>query len=443
YLEAHGTGTSLGDPIEIEGIKGAFKELYKDKGTQLPKDKRTTIGSVKTNVGHLEAAAGITGLIKVLLSMEHQLLPGNVHLQAQNSYIDLENTPFELQRETTSWAPKEDQPRIAGVSSFGSGGANAHVVIEEYRDKSGIKKKVLKLKGPFIIPLSARNEERLKEVVWNLANYLDDSLKSEQVQLQDLAYSLQVGRAVMECRLAMVVDDLEALKVQLGVYQQGKKERFFVGNIKKDHSDFVLKGKAGEAYLREALANKEGESLAQLWVKGVEIDWNVLYEEGQKPNKIRLPKYPFARERYWIPAQDNERVTHVLKKSRWLHPLLHENTSDLSEQKYASVFNGKETFLSDHQVQGEKVLPGVAYLEMAREVGERSLHQPITQLKDITWLSPIRVNGMAHSIQVSVFEAGEGLGYEVYSLPAAEESLNGKEDEEVIHCRGQLITKVQ
>ncbi|MEM6602313.1 MAG: beta-ketoacyl synthase N-terminal-like domain-containing protein, partial [Verrucomicrobiota bacterium] len=198
YLEAHGTGTSLGDPIEIEGIKGAFKELYRNKGSQLPTDKRTTIGSVKTNVGHLEAAAGITGLIKVLLSMEHKTLPGNVHLQAQNSYIDLADTPFELQRETTSWATSDNQPRIAGVSSFGSGGANAHVVIEEYGKALGIENGALKMEGPFIIPLSAKNEERLEEMVRNLARYLDTLLKNKQPQLSDLAYTLQVGREAME-----------------------------------------------------------------------------------------------------------------------------------------------------------------------------------------------------------------------------------------------------
>ncbi|MEM9931904.1 MAG: polyketide synthase dehydratase domain-containing protein, partial [Bacteroidota bacterium] len=186
---------------------------------------------------------------------------------------------------------------------------------------------------------------------------------------------------------------------------------------------------------------KESKSLAQLWVKGVAIDWNLLYEAGQRPHKVRLPTYPFARERYWIPELEEAKLP--VNTNHQLHPLLHENASDLLEQKYSSVFSGKETFFSDHQVEGEKVLPGVAYLEMAREAGERSLHQPITQLRDIMWLSPIRVNGLAKSIQVSVFEAGEGLGYEVYSLPSVQEGRNVKETEEVIHSQGSLITAVQ
>ncbi|MEM6602114.1 MAG: type I polyketide synthase, partial [Verrucomicrobiota bacterium] len=441
YLEAHGTGTSLGDPIEMEGIKGAFKELYKNKGSQLPTEKRTSIGSVKTNVGHLEAAAGITGLIKVLLSMEHQLLPGNAHLQAQNSYIDLADTPFELQRETTSWATKDDQPRLAGVSSFGSGGTNAHVVIEEYRDKSRIKKESLKLEGPFIVPLSARNEARLEKVVQKLANYLAAPTKTKHLNLPDLAYTLQTGREVMECRLAMVVHEVEELQTQLTNYQRGDSKDLLIGNIKENKSDFLLEGEAGEAYIRTAISKKQSKALAQLWVRGVSIDWNLLYEDGQKPNKISLPTYPFARERYWIPVQDNEHATLPSKKSLWLHPLLHRNDSNLQEQRFTSVYSGKEPFLSDHKVQGEKVLPGVAYLELAREAGTRSLEQEITQLKDIAWLRPVRVNGQAQTVQVSIYEEGERLGYEVYSLPSVEEGLNGKVAEEVIHSQGWLSTQ--
>ncbi|MEM6601842.1 MAG: SDR family NAD(P)-dependent oxidoreductase, partial [Verrucomicrobiota bacterium] len=442
YIEAHGTGTALGDPVEVEGLKGAFHELYKERNLKLPATPHIRLGSVKANIGHLESAAGIAGVLKVVQAMKHELLPGNPHLERPNTYLQLEGTPFELQREMTAWETKDNQPKIAGISSFGFGGANAHVVLEEYPEALGMSNETLKLEGPFFVPLSAKNEARLEEVVQNLSHYLDDPLKSEQLRLPDLAYTLQVGREAMECRLALVVNDLEELHMQLATYQKGDKDDLLIGNVKKDQSDFLLEGEAGKGYIEIAMKNKESNSLAQLWVKGVEIDWNLLYK-GHLPNKISLPTYPFARERYWIPAQDDEYTILPLKKGQWLHPLVHENTSDLSEQKYASVFSGKEAFLSDHQVQGEKVLPGVAYLEMAREVGERSLHQSITQLRDITWLSPVRVNGEPRSIQVSVFEEGEGLGYEVCSLPSVKESLNGEEVEEVIHSQGQLSTKAQ
>jgi acyl transferase domain-containing protein len=116
-----------------------------------------------------------------------------------------------------------------------------------------------------------------------------------------------------------------------------------------------------------------------------------------------------------------------------LHPLLHQNVSDLSEQKYTSVFTGKEGFLSHHKVAGEKMFPGVAYLELAREAGERSIHQSITQLIDVTWLNSVRVNGQPQEVHTSVFEEGSGLGYEIYS--------KGEAGEEVIHGQGSLSTK--
>ena len=113
---------------------------------------------------------------------------------------------------------------------------------------------------------------------------------------------------------------------------------------------------------------------------------------------------------------------------------LHTNESDLNEQKYSSVFTGKESFLIDHKVREEKVLPGVAYLELAREAGFRSIHQPITQLKDVSWLSPIRVNDNAQKIQISLHPSGEAIAYEIYS----------EQGEEVqIHSQGKLGTITQ
>ncbi|MEM6602177.1 MAG: SDR family oxidoreductase, partial [Verrucomicrobiota bacterium] len=193
----------------------------------------------------------------------------------------------------------------------------------------------------------------------------------------------------------------------------------------------MLEGEAGRSYIETAIKKKESQSLAQLWVKGVAIDWHLLYEEGYKPNKISLPTYPFARERYWIPTrEDEERAMLSLKKSQWLHPLIHSNESDLLEQKYLSVFSGSESFLSDHQFQDTKVLPGVAYLEMAREAGTRSTHRTITGFRDVRWLRPLRVNGQPVSVQTAVFENKETVAYEIYSTM-------GKE-EEILHGEGKL-----
>ena len=192
-----------------------------------------------------------------------------------------------------------------------------------------------------------------------------------------------------------------------------------------------MEGEAGRAYIETAIKNKESKSLAQLWVKGVSIDWNLLYPEN-KPNKISLPTYPFARERYWVSTSEKQLALNGIHR---LHPLLHSNESNLSEQKYSSVFNGEESFLSDHKVAEEKVLPGVAYLELARVAGELSLEKKVTQLKDIRWLSPIKVNGVSQKIHIGLYptQAGE-VEYEVYKQDA---------DKDHIYSQGKLSTVIQ
>ena len=125
YIEAHGTGTSLGDPIEMAGLSKAFKSSSKT-------GQYCAIGSVKSNIGHAESAAGIGGLTKVLLQLKHKQLVPSLHSSILNPSIDFEKTPFKVQQELTDWESSNDQPRLAGISSFGAGGTNAHVVVEEY-----------------------------------------------------------------------------------------------------------------------------------------------------------------------------------------------------------------------------------------------------------------------------------------------------------------------
>ncbi|MEV4738948.1 amino acid adenylation domain-containing protein [Streptomyces sp. NPDC049555] len=130
YIEAHGTGTPLGDPIEIDALKDAFGRLYAERGLPLAAG-RTGIGSVKTNIGHLEAAAGVAGIVKVLLAMRHRTLPGLVDLRVPNPVIDLADSPFRIQSAAQAWETPDGAPARAGVSSFGMGGSNVHVVVEE------------------------------------------------------------------------------------------------------------------------------------------------------------------------------------------------------------------------------------------------------------------------------------------------------------------------
>ncbi|MDR3032690.1 MAG: polyketide synthase dehydratase domain-containing protein, partial [Kitasatospora sp.] len=166
YLEMHGTGTALGDPIEVNGVKKAYRDLRDRAGLPRLTEPTTLIGSVKTNTGHLEAAAGMAGIFKVILAMKHGTLPGTLHLNEVNPHIQLDGSPLRIVRETTPWPRPtgpdgRELPRRAGVSSFGFGGVNGHVLLEEYPARP-----VAAAPGPHpreqVLVLSARTEERLR-----------------------------------------------------------------------------------------------------------------------------------------------------------------------------------------------------------------------------------------------------------------------------------------
>lgn len=177
YIEAHGTGTSLGDPIEITGLTKAFTKYTQDK-------QFCSIGSVKSNIGHAEAAAGVAGVTKILLQMKHRQLVPSIHSDTLNPNIRFENTPFYVQRSCTEWKQpvvdidgKETKfPRIAGISSFGAGGSNAHIILAEYIDNQPAV--VNPSIRPQVVILSARNEDRLKAYAKKLLNYIEKSYQT-------------------------------------------------------------------------------------------------------------------------------------------------------------------------------------------------------------------------------------------------------------------------
>ncbi|UCH93968.1 MAG: amino acid adenylation domain-containing protein [Candidatus Aminicenantes bacterium] len=190
YIEAHGTGTTLGDPIEIQALNLAFKT---------GKTGFCKIGAVKSNIGHLDAAAGVASFIKTVLALKYRMIPPSLNFESPNPEIDFENTPFRVNSKLTEW--KNDKyPLRAGVSSFGIGGSNAHVILEEAPaetlDKEGTRGLAPLLKYQLIL-LSAKTPTALEQMTENLANHLK---KNPDINLADAAYTLQVGRKAFEWR---------------------------------------------------------------------------------------------------------------------------------------------------------------------------------------------------------------------------------------------------
>jgi len=192
YIEAHGTGTTLGDPLELEGLKMAFNT-----------DKKgyCAIGSVKSNIGHLDTTAGVASFIKAVLAVKHNYIPASLHFKEPNPKIDFENSPFYVNTKLREWT-KGDHPRRAGVSSFGVGGTNAHVVLEEAPDREPSSES----RKNQLILLSAKNDKALDQMTENFAAYLKEN---PGLSLADAAYTLKVGRSPFKLKQMLVVSSTE------------------------------------------------------------------------------------------------------------------------------------------------------------------------------------------------------------------------------------------
>nr|WP_226001950.1 SDR family NAD(P)-dependent oxidoreductase [Paenibacillus sp. BJ-4] len=437
YIEAHGTGTELGDPIEINGLKAAFKELYEN--TKGPGIKKTHcgLGSVKTNIGHLELASGIAGVIKVLLQLKHKKLVKSLHCDAINSYIKLDDSPFYIVQEAREWEPQRndqgvDIPRRAGVSSFGFGGVNAHLIIEEYIPGNQEKNSVaFTAQKPAIVVLSAKSERQLHEQAQQLLAAIRERQFTDS-SLGDIAYTLQVGREAMEERLAVIAGSLRELEEKLKGFVEGRDgiHGVYVGQAKfYREENRAREDGEGTAKTIDALVSESSYAkIADLWVKGLTVDWNVLYEKD-KPNRISLPTYSFARERYCIADIHNRTgVSSVVLEREAeanIHPLLQRNTSDIYGLQFSSTFTGEEFFLSDHVIRGQKLLPGVAYLEMARAAVEQVAGSPedswtCVRLKDVLWIQPVVVGEQSVGVNIGLYpQDGGDIAYEIYRKSGA------------------------
>jgi len=440
-IEAHGTGTSLGDPIEITGLTDVFRKYTKETGF-------CSISSVKSNIGHSEAAAGISQVTKVLLQLKHQTLVKNVmHGKGLNPNIDFGKTPFVVQENTQYWERPtingEIVPRRAGISSFGAGGSNAHVIIEEYIPIKQERQKIeITATNPAIIVLSAKNEGRLKEQAQQLLGAIPEQQLSDN-NLADIAYTLQVGREAMEERLGLIVGSIKELTEKLKGFVEGQDGNLYRGQVKRNKEAMatVVTDEEIQEAIEKWIHYKESANLIGLWVKGVSFDWNKLYG-NTKPQRIGLPTYPFTRERYWpsaVEIKSTASAVETLGTAALIHPLLHQNTSTLSEQRFSSTFTGREFFLSDHVVKGQRVLPGMAYIEMARAAVEQAAgvladgHNGI-QLRNVVWTRPVAVEDQQVQIHIGLYPEDNGaIDYEIYSE-------SGSTDiEPIVHSQGRAL----
>ncbi|MBB5622466.1 amino acid adenylation domain-containing protein [Pedobacter cryoconitis] len=266
-IEAHGTGTNLGDPIEIEGLKQAFNT-----------DKRQycAIGSVKTNIGHLDSAAGIAGLIKAVLSIKHRQLPPSLHYKTPNPKIDFQASPFYVNTTLRNWESTQ-YPLRAGVSSFGIGGTNAHIILEEAPEAVASDAG----REQHLLLFSGKNEEALKR---NLEKYKTYFTQHPDAKLADLSYTLQTGRSHFNYRKSLVCgtadEALEALdedELHLQAVSAGKQPLVFM--FSGQGSQYT--GMYQELYENEAVFRSAADACFAIAAKQSNMDLKaVIYPEG-------------------------------------------------------------------------------------------------------------------------------------------------------------------
>jgi acyl transferase domain-containing protein/acyl carrier protein/SAM-dependent methyltransferase len=504
YIETHGTGTILGDPIEVDALIDAFRHYTSAS-------RFCALGSVKTNIGHALAAAGIASFIKLMLCCRHRVLVPSLHFEHANPHIDFGSSPFYVNTELKEWRSDSGPTPRGAISSFGFSGTNAHLVVEAVEE-------VAPAAGnhdmsPLLLVLSAKNRDRLTVSAGNLIRFIesqqlgkgvvrsgDQRLRSlvelelthlaatvlgvadgellpeenlaeygmdpvvflELIQkvnetfqmdvappsgnggiticslgrrlldehsdileryfaerkeeetvagysfpVEDLTFTLQVGREPMEERLALVADSLDDALQLLKRFASGLESReipgMFAGNVRdgKPVAQLMSAGNDVDEFIRLNIQQRSLEKIARLWMSGVEIPWRELYTR-RLPRRMSLPGYPFAADRYWIPTGHSNSG---IQKPSAIHPLLDSVDVERSGERrivFKKVFSKDDPVIKDHKVRGQGILPGAASLAMMHAAMAMTGYGSDAGIVNLVWKQPVIVDQEEQEVRVMV-----------------------------------------
>lgn len=362
YMEAHGTGTKLGDPIEVDGMEMAFEE-------QTDRKQFCAVGSVKTNFGHLDNAAGIAGFLKAVLALKHGEIPPSLHFENPNRKIEFSSSPVYVSDKLRKW----DGVRRCGVSSFGISGTNCHIVLESYEAPNRVVPD--EDKEEYILTLSAVSREALNRLVKSYIPFITEY----DGTLSDLCYSANTGRNRYDVRLAVVFCHQWELAVKLKAFlEKGAKaaEGLYYGVCNTDQEEWP-------AYGPRRLEEK-GSEICLKYITGCAIDWTEYYKH-KSCRRISLPLYPFERSRCWLDAKG------FMAQTKQKDLLIDECLAETWNRKIYRTYYSSDTCwsLKEHMVSGLHVLPGTAYLEMVLELCRDSLRDKVIVLKDVVFFTPL------------------------------------------------------
>lgn len=415
YIEAHGTATRLGDPVEVGGIQRAFSQTTQRR-------QFCAIGTVKTNIGHMDNVSGLAGLAKVIAALEHRVLPVSLHFEEPNPNIVFPTGPLYVNDRVTPWGEAPGEVLHAGVSSFGLSGTNCHVIVRSADPRPERAAAV----GPFLLPLSAKRPQAL---VLLAERYLK-RLKTADLEPADIAFTAATGRLHHRPhRSAIVFSDVAELREGL---------RALIDDV--EHPDVFTAGSAttdgcagrdGEAdgATREAeavcAAGRDRDALralAGLYVRGADVPWHDLFGSGHR--RVSLPTYPFEEIRCWVEAAP---------QASGINTSVQVIASQEVDLGIARLSPRTHWELSEHRIHGVSVLPGTGLVELILSVLRGAGHDLPVTLEGLIFLTPLAV--LDDEVRdVHVLFTGEG---EARQVTVSSRAPHG---EWIEHATATLIT---
>lgn len=371
YVEVHGTATPIGDPIEIQALASVHTER---------KDS-LLVGSIKTNIGHLESAAGIAGLMKTVLALEYGALPAHRNLQTLSSRIPWNKLPIKVVEGATPW-PDNNEARYAGISSFGMSGTNAHLILRNGTNTDAITPS--DLTSPTLFCLSAKSSNALQDVI---GNYLE-LISKQSTDLNMLAYSMSMARNHYKIRCAVVASNKSELVQALEKLQQR--------SISQDKQQNLINSSTHDAN------DSSLYELASAYERGEDIDFRKLWAET-KFSKIVLPNYPFQRSEYWQAPEAKNSGTSI---PNWPG----ENTLAIANDinLFDSALIRSKLNWRDHQIAGQTLLPAAFYLyilpSLANQLGIFK-----TEVSDLKIIHPVWFNNELEADDIRILSHWENI----------------------------------
>lgn len=356
YIETHGTATPLGDPIEVNSIA---KVYGKDRTQPL------ILGAVKSNIGHLEAAAGIAGLIKVVLSLKNHCIPRNLHFHTLNPNINLQDINAVLPLNNIPWEATH-KPRKAALSSFGFTGSNAHTIIEDMPQIASSTQAEITLPSQHILLITAKTKKALENLISNYQSYLTNTKES----LENICYTAAVGRAHFNYRIAIMATTLQQLRDKLAT------KDYQIHEV-KSHNHIIT-------------ANPDLQTLADDFLTGADLDWLQYYKPFQaKLKKVSLPTYPFQKERYWLTINSSRGLSYGTK----IHPLLGAKIDSSGQEKlFINELNLNDLpYLNEHKVLDYVIFPASGYIETILAAVTELFQNELVTVSDLNLMQPLKL----------------------------------------------------